>query len=164
MKALLSLLIVALFAFCVLPASAQYVERVIMSANSFLPATAEFGPDGTATADSAWIVNTRRDVNSPITLIFCVDSIAGYDSVGVNIACYYETSSNYDNCIEATGTGHIVLQVDTVAVVIPGDTCYFETWTPPPHVRWRYRVDVPDTCSVTLTEITNNQVFHNPHR
>ena len=135
------------------PAQAQYRETTLMSANSFLPATAEYGPDGTSTVDSAWQVNSKNDPNMVLALYFCVDSIAGYDSVGVNISCFYETLSNYDNCIDATGTSHKILAVDTVAVVSPGDTCYFESWTPPPHKRRRYRVDVPDTCSVTLIEI-----------
>lgn len=164
MKHLLCILL--LIGLCVSAAFPQYSEQVVMSANTIIPSTPEFGPAGAASAASSWIINGPTDVLTPLSLFICPDSVAGYattdDSIKVEVI--YRTANTSTHAYPANYTTQVLFYRDLALGSVPSDTCYWVSWTPPPHYARRYRVSVDDTVAVSLIEGKMPEEFHNPWR
>ena len=149
MKSTLTLLLVLLLA---VAAFAQNRTTTLMTANSIIPATAEYGPDGAAAQDSAWISVSSKDPLTKIYLFMICDSVEGYDAADDTVAVRMILG------IDGSST-HFFDKADTlllfdadIGAAVPADSGFVIDVPSIPHDKRRYLVTVDDTISVTLTE------------
>lgn len=137
---------------CVFPVLAQNRTTVVMDANTIYDTGAEYGPDGLASQDSAWISVSSKDPLTKIYLFLKCDSVLGYDAADDTVRIQMILGIDGDTTHYFDKLDTLVLFDNQIGAGAPGDSGFVIDVPSIPCDKRRYLVSVDDTISVTLTE------------